>query len=263
MDKPQFKPFSFDDRVVILVAPLLVAGLALAVNLSPLAFFLGGFHVWMHELGHATVAWLTGRQALPLPIGWTSIGSERSAFVYFGVLFLLAVFFAAAWRQRMVGPMVLAVLLAVLQAYMTWRLPEYRQRLWQIFGGVGGQFYLSALLMAGFFFPLPEKFKWGACRYVVFFIAASCFFDVFAQWSRVHRGQEAIPWGSMINGEDDGGGDMNILRDEYRWRDAQIASVYHNLGRACLAALLLVYVAAALNLNRLPDSLLTDRSREG
>ncbi len=32
-------------------------------------FFLKGFHVWMHEFGHATAAWLTGRRALPLPIG--------------------------------------------------------------------------------------------------------------------------------------------------------------------------------------------------
>ena len=256
MHENDFDPFSQDSRLINLAAPPVVVGLALAVNLSPLSFLMQGFHVWMHEFGHATVAWLTGRRALPLPIGWTSIDDERSSFVYFGVLFLLIVLFVVGWRERKVWPMIIAVILAVLQFDLTWHMAEYTQRRWQIFGGVGGQFYLSALLMACFFIQLPDKFRWGACRYIVLFIASSCFIDAYTFWVQVHRGLEDIPWGSMINGEGDGGGDMNILRDEYHWSNHQIIGAYYHIGQGCLLALLLVYVAFALQLNRLPDLVL-------
>jgi hypothetical protein len=256
MKDNDFDPFSYDSRVINLVAPPAIVGLALAVNLSPLSFFMQGFHVWMHELGHATVAWLTGRRALPLPIGWTSIADNRSLFVYFGVLFLLAVLFVVGWRERKVWPMIIAVILAALQFYLTWGMSEYTQRRWQIFGGVGGQFYLSALMMACFFVELPDKFRWGACRYLVLFIAASCFIDAYTFWSQVHRGIEDIPWGSMINGEEDGGGDMNILLDEYHWTNHQIIGAYYHLGRGCLWALLAVYAAFVLQLDRIPDRVL-------
>src|SRR4051812_26833226 len=61
---------AFDRPVVNAVVPPLVVGLALLVAWSPFGFFLTGFHVWVHEFGHATVAWMTGKRALPLPIGW-------------------------------------------------------------------------------------------------------------------------------------------------------------------------------------------------
>jgi hypothetical protein len=34
-------------------------------------------HIWIHEFGHATVAWWSGHRALPLPIGWTSVSSAE------------------------------------------------------------------------------------------------------------------------------------------------------------------------------------------
>jgi len=252
MNRDDLNPASYDSRTVNLVAPALLVGLALAVNLSPLSFPMQGFHVWMHELGHATVAWLTGRRAVPLPFGWTSVGDERSVLVYGVVLALLVVLAVAGWRERKAGPVILALVLIGMQFALTWEAPAGVQRRWQIFGGVGGEFYLSALLMAAFFVPLPERFRWGACRYVVFFIAASCFIAVFGYWRRAHYGLEDIPWGSTINGEGDGGGDMNILRDEFHWSNHQIVGTYYGLGRGCLAALLVVYAACVLRINRLP-----------
>jgi hypothetical protein len=59
----------------------------------------------------------------------------------------------------------------------------------------------------------------------------------------------------MINGEGDGGGDMNILRDEYHWSNHHIVGVYYRLGLGCIAAMLVVYAAVALRLNRSPDFL--------
>jgi hypothetical protein len=253
MNEAELDPTSFDSRLVNMAAPPLVVGLALAVNMSPLSFLMEGFHVWMHELGHATVAWLTGRRALPLPFGWTSVADERSMFVYLGVLFLLGLLLVAGWRERMAWPVILAAALAALQLEMTWFMPEHTQRMLEIFAGVGGEFLLSALMMAAFFVQFPEKFRWGACRYVVLFIAASCLINASTYWNRVHHGTEDIPWGSMINGEDDGGGDMNILRDEFGWTNHQIIGAYYRLGEGCLAGLLVIYGAFALRLDNVPD----------
>ena len=258
-------PRSFDSwRLNVFVPPLVVA-FALLIKRSFLGFFLEGFHVWLHELGHATVAWLTGKRALPLPFGWTSVADEKSLFVYFGVLFLLVVLFVAGARERKIWPMLLAVVLALAQATMTWQLPAHRAQLWLSFGGVGGEFYLAAAMMALFYVQLPEKFKWGACRYVVLFIAAASFSESYTFWKKVKRGTEGIPYGSMINGEEDGAGDMNVLHDGYGWTQREIIHTYNHLADACVIALLVVYLVFALRLDRLASRLLlalAERSAE-
>jgi len=257
-----FALFAFDNWKVNVLVPPLLFGLAWLAVLSPLGFFLRGFQVWMHEFGHATAAWLTGRKALPLPFGWTPVEDEYSPFVYFGLLLLFGILFVAGWKERKVWAMILAVGFAVAQYYLTWQLSAYRQEFWWgAFGGVGGEFYLSTLLMLVFYFQLPEKFKWGACRYVVFFLAAAVFIQTYRFWGDVYRGLEDIPYGSMINGEDDAGGDMNRLVDDYGWTQSMIRRNFRALGNGCILALVIVYAAFALRLNRVADWVVA-RSRQ-
>lgn len=234
------------------LVPPIVAGLGVLVSQTFLSFLLQGFYIWVHEFGHATVAWLTGKRALPLPIGWTNIGSERSHFVYFGILVLLAVLFIAGMRERKPWPMVIAVFIAVLQYYMTWKMPESVATMWLAFGGIGGEFYLSAAMMALFYVELPNKFRWGACRYFFLFIGAGTFFRFYILWKQIKRGEEAIPMGSMLHGEEDAGGDMNTLHGDYGWTNREIIHTYNNLADACLLALVIVYLAFALRLHHLP-----------
>lgn len=72
---------SFDNWKVNAFVPPLLLGFAWLVSQSPLTLFLPGFHIWIHELGHAVPAWLSGEKALPLPIGFTLIEPDTSAFV--------------------------------------------------------------------------------------------------------------------------------------------------------------------------------------
>ncbi|MCF7689674.1 MAG: M50 family metallopeptidase [Cephaloticoccus sp.] len=246
---------AFDNWKVNLLALPLVAGLAWAVSLTPLGFLMQGFHVWMHEFGHATAAWMTGRKATPLPIGWTPIEDEYSPFVYFGVLALLGTLLVSGWHERKIWPMLIAVALAALQYQLTWRTPLYRQEFWWSFSGIGGEFYLSTLLIGAFYVQLPDKFKWGACRWVFLFIGASCFLHIYLFWRDVYHGLEDIPMGSLIMGEDDTNGDMNRLMTEHGWSHSMIRRNYYTLGNACITALVVIYAAFALRLNRVADLL--------
>ncbi len=250
----EFTLFRFDNWKVNTFVPPLLLGFVWLVHLTPLKFVLVGFHVWMHEFGHATAAWLCGFRATPLPFGWTPVEPVYSHFVYFGLLLMFGILFAVGWLERKVWPMVAAVALAGLQGYMTWRMPEHRQEFWwSAFGGVGGEFYLSTLFMLFFWVQLPEKFKWGACRYVFFCIGATAFLNIWVRWGDVYRGLEEIPFGSMINGEDDQGGDMNKLMDGYGWKKFAIRRNYWLLGWGCWAALGLRWALFVLRLNRAAD----------
>ena len=253
----EFALFAFDNwKVNVLVPPLLLA-FAWLVNLSPFGFFLKGFHVWMHEFGHATAAWLCGFRATPLPFGWTPVEPVHSNLVYFGLLAMFTILFVAGLKERKVWPMVAAVALGLLQYYMTWRMPADRQEFWwSAFGGVGGEFYLSTLFMLFFFVQLPEKFRWGACRYVFFFIGATAFLNSWIRWGDIHHGLEEIPFGSMINGEDDQGGDMNKLMDGFGWKKFDIRQNYYLLGLGCWISLGVVYAVFALRLNKVADRIL-------
>lgn len=259
-DKPAL--LAFDNWKVNTFVPPLLLGLAWLINASPLGFLLKGFHVWMHELGHAAGAWMTGRKATPLPFGWTPVEDEFSWFVYGGLLFLFAVLFVAGWRERKAWPMVAAVGLAALQFHMTWRLtPAQQEYWWGAFGGVGGEFYLSTLFMMFFWVQMPEKFRWGLCRYVVFFLSASAFLNIYLFWLKVNRGLEGIPWGTLIHGEEDAGGDMNRLRDDYGWTFRDFRLNFLMLGNWCWVALGLMYAAFALRLNRGVDWIVARFSR--
>jgi hypothetical protein len=249
----EFILFRFDDWKVNTFVPLTLLGGVWLVHLTPLKFLLTGFHVWMHEFGHATAAWLCGFRATPLPFGWTPVEAEYSPFVYFGLLLMFALLFAAGWVERKVWPMVAAVALAGLQFYMTWRMAEDRKEFWMVFGGVGGEFYLGTLFMMSFFVQLPDKFKWGACRYVFFLIGATAFLNIWLRWGDVYRGLEEIPFGSMINGEEDAGGDMNRLMDDYGWKKFAIRRTYWLLGWGCWATLGLMWAIFVLRLNKAVD----------
>ncbi len=243
---------SFDDWRVRVVAPLLLIGLAAAVNASPLVFFLRAFHIWIHELGHSSAAWMTGRFAIPLPLGWSSVDPSFSAFVYGGVLFLFGLLGWAGWTQQRYAAVAIALVGAAAQYWMSWRMPEHTQQFWITFCGVGGEFYLSALFMAAFFVRLPESFRWGMCRYFVFFVAASAFIAIWMNWRKVYSGVEEIPFGSMIHGEEDVGGDMNILKDDYGWTNFQIRRTYYLLGNGCIVAFAACYAFFALRIDHLP-----------
>ena len=167
---------SFKNRYVSALAFPLLLLLGMVMNALPMVnALLFGVKIWFHEFGHAIIAWLAGRRAIPLPIGWTNVGEERSLFVYFGLLFLFSLLFWVGRREELRWPMVLAGVLVGIQFWFTWLMPEARYETLLSFGGIGGELYLCTLLMVSFFFPLPASWRWDLYRYPVVLGAAFTF----------------------------------------------------------------------------------------
>ncbi len=236
-------PFSFNNRFMNVGALPVAMGLAMLINwLGIFNLLLRPFHIWIHEFGHATVAWFAGHQATPLPFGWTNVGEDRSIIVYLCFLALLGLLGWTGWREQKRGTIALAAVLAVIQFWMTWVLPLDTYEMWLAFGGIGGELYLSTFLMVCFYLPLPDRWRWDFWRYIVLLIAASTFSETFWLWHQIKRGTESIPWGSMWGGEGDAGGDMNRLSLDYGWSDGQIIQTYSQLGNLCLLVLVGTYI---------------------
>lgn len=233
--------FSFDNRYINRGALPIAFAIAIVCQLLVFPkFLLRGMQIWIHEFGHATVAWMSGHAATPLPFGWTNIGENRSPIVYICFLLLLIILFWSGWRERKRWAMAIAGILAILQFYMTWLMPESTYYLLLSFGGVGGEFYLSTLLIICFYFPLPDRFRWDFWRYVVLVLAAHTFTESFGMWHKIKTGSADIPWGTMLGGQGDAGGDMNNL-SSMGWSDTQIVNTYSQLGNICLFVSIFVY----------------------
>jgi hypothetical protein len=235
---------SFNNRYSNLFIFPALMGLAMVMNVMPIvSYLLFGVRIWFHEFGHATVAWLAGRKAIPLPTGWTNVQPERSLFVYLGLLILLGLLYWSGRREQRRWPMILAVILGFLQFGMTWLMPADTFEMLLSFGGIGGEFYLCTVLMVSFYFPLPAYWRWDFYRYPVVLGAAFTFWGQLWLWKQIDWGRAAIPWGSLWGGAKHG--DMNTLA-LYGWSDQRIVGTYNTLGNVCLIALLSVYVYFAL-----------------
>lgn len=257
-----FAIFTFDNWAMNTFVPPLLLAFVWLMSLTFLGAMKQGPSVCVHEFGHATMAWLSGWKATPLPFGWTPVEPHHSNAVYFGLLALLVLLFVAGLRERKIWPMAVALVLALLQFQMTWRMPDARKDFWVVFGGVGGEFVLSTLLMLAFWMRMPEKFKWHWVRYLFFLIGATAFMAIWVRWVDIHKGLEEIPFGSMINGEDDANGDMNRLMDEYGWKKVNIRNNYYHLGQACWAVLGFVWLCFALRLNKIADRMLGNEAEQ-
>ncbi len=242
--------FSFENWVVKIWAyPVALVVALLVNNIAPLQVLRLLWDIWIHELGHASIAWWSGHRALPLPFGWTAISPDKNPFVYFGILFLLVLLFGLARRERIRWLQALAVALALVQFYMTWLMPNRTKEMLITFGGVGGEFYINAFLMACFYLRLPDRWRWDFWRFVVLGLAASSLWRSFWQWHAIQQGLAPIPWGTLLGGQGDAGGDMNRLVDDFGWSADQIIQTYKWLGNLCVLFLLCLYVIFLLRMN--------------
>lgn len=213
--------------------------IAFAINfINPLAWFIS---MWVHEFGHATIAWFSGYRAMVTFAG-TIISFDRSLFVYFGILILISLTFYSAWKEQKKTTMIVCLILAITQFILTWKTSYSTYQMLLYFGGIGGEFYLSALLIIAFYWRLPEKFYWEFWRFFALIIGATTFWGNFTKWHRIGKGKADIPWGTFWGGRGDSGGDLNVLNNEVGWSADQIINTYNTLGFICFLIIIGTYI---------------------
>jgi hypothetical protein len=225
-------------RLAWLAVPVALLGAWILVHTGMGGFiFRTFFGMWLHELGHATAAWLTGFPAVPLP-WFTSVGEERS------FLFALAITAGlgyAVWRgwtndDRLLTAAAGTVL--VLQLFGTVILNVPTARTWITFSGGVGSLVFGALLMAAFFVPPDHKLHRDWLRWGFLMIGAASFVDTFRDWWTARHDIDAISLGEI---EGVGDTDPTKLLDA-GWNVDQLVGRYVAVGVVSLLALVALQV---------------------
>jgi len=227
-----------EDRLRTWAIPIALAVAFALVSTGPGHFLVRVFlSMWVHELGHATAAWLCGFPAFPGP--WlTPMAQSRSGPFGFVVFAALAAGTFWAWRtERRRLPAVFGGLLAI-QLFCTVGLGEERAKQFIVFMGDGGCLILGTALILSVYAPEESAIKRGWLRWGFVGIGAAAFADAFAQWWASRKDFDRIPFGMN---EGAGLSDPSVLSETYRWSTDQIVGRYVAVGCACLLVIAAAY----------------------
>jgi hypothetical protein len=205
------------------------------------------FQIQFHELGHALLAWLSSRAALPLPFGFTFWSEQPSRFTGACMLFLLGVLLVRSVRER--RPFAIGVALLFLAAFVTVSgfVAAERSRMFILLAGLAGELVLTSLVMVAFYFPFPDRLRWDFFRFVALVPAAGSWLSAVSLWRGVARGSRPLPLGSLLG---DGTGDLERLMYEYALSPREISSFYGKLALTSVLLVSMTYVVFALRAAR-------------
>ncbi|TMA14368.1 MAG: hypothetical protein E6J86_08750 [Deltaproteobacteria bacterium] len=235
----QLAESQLETRLRTWAIPGALAGAFLLVSTGAGRFLLRIFlSMWVHELGHASTAWLCGFPAFPGP--WlTPMAESRSPFFGFMVFGAIAAGAFWAWRrERWRLCAALAGLLAV-QLFCTVALSAATAKQLIVFMGDGGCLVLGSLLMLTVYAPEESALKRGWLRWGFLGIGAGAFVDVFVQWWASRTDFDRIPFGMN---EGAGLSDPSVLSETFGWSTDQIVHRYVALGCVCLAVVAVAYL---------------------
>lgn len=220
--------------------------LGLLMRANPLGRLLAyPIQIQFHELGHALVAWLSSRAALPLPFGFTFWKLSRSTFTGMCVLFLLGVLAVAALRERHWFGLLLATTLAGLFGWLSVGLTTAESEATILAGGIAGELTLTSALLCGFYFPLPDRLRWDFFRFLLLVPAATAWLESAALWRAVRHGTRPLPFGSIFGTPGDGSGDLDRLIAVHGWTPEGITALYSGIARVSGLAMLIVWAVYA------------------
>lgn len=245
-DAPEQRPLSPLAYVLMFPAALVAAAIGRVLVLPDM--IADGVRLWMHEWGHAFVAWACGWVAIPLPIGFTPWSPERSWLVIIVWHVLWGVW---TWRtfvaQHYVASGIGAAAL-VAQWVCAFGLNQSTQEAWALFGGCAGELVLSAAWMGAFHLRFAPRTRFSWWRWPLLFFGASVYAKAFGLWYAAHKSAVAIPFGSMWG--DDSDGDMNRLIDQHHWNMFALANRYYVLAIVCGVAVFAICLVRAVQRKR-------------
>ena len=193
--------------------------------------------MWLHELGHATSAWLCGFPSIPG--AWvTRTWETRSDVVFLMVATSLGALVLRGWLHQRRSLMFLGTTGLVLQFVGTVLLSPLKAQQLITFGGDAGCLVLGSLLMATIYAPRYSALRQGGLHWGLLFIGATSFMDAFSGWWAARSDFARIAFGQN---EGVGLSDPSKLVDVHGWTETELVRRYVWLGLACLAALAVLY----------------------
>ncbi len=227
-----------------------VVELAVMLGLFVLAWGLGSTRfgealaflprIQFHELGHAMVAWSTGRSALPLPFGLTSWSLERSWLLVAMELLFASLLLTHGVRVRSAPAIAVAVAMASVLT-MGLATPLDASEEWLVAGGMVGEALLPALALLAFHLPLPARFRWDFWRWLLALFALVALASVVRGGWQIEAGEQPVPFGSFVGQSMDG--DLDRLVNDHGWAASSLRPLF---GRLATLALVLWLVPHTL-----------------
>ena len=191
--------------------------------------------MWVHESGHAVMAWLCGFPAFPGP--WaTTVAPERSLFFTLGLVAALAVGGYRAWQLHRAFWVLAAGGTVLLLLFCTVRINHVNARQLITFGGDAGCFVLGTLMMLTVYAREDHPIRQNQIRWALLVIGALAFMDAYTVWSGPI---DALPFGE----DEHGISDPSVLTEMDGWNVLMLIRRYLGVAHACFAALAVVYVA--------------------
>lgn len=222
-------PTALSLRQSVIALPAAIA-LAAALRGSGLArVVLGGARIPLHELGHASAAWLCGYNAVPVPFGVTWISSHRSIAM---MALVAAGLVLGAWRLLLARRGAWAALfggLLVAQFICVAALTDSTRQLAITLAGSGGELVYAALLIALFHARLPERLRWDQARWIALAVGAFILVDKTLDWRAARYDDDLVPWSSVMGSD----GDMQRLERDHGWTPWTISTRYTLIAYAC------------------------------
>ena len=199
--------------------------------------------MWVHELGHATTAWMCGYLAFPGP--WLTPTASRQSLL-FELLVLGALGFGVfrAFRQERPGLARALIAVAALQLFCAALLGPARQRQLIVFMGDGGCLVIGTLLMLSIYTRAAAQ---GWLRWGFLGIGAAAFADAFSLWWAARHDADRIPFGMN---EGAGLSDPSVLSEGFGWSANMLVNRYVALGCVCLAVLASVWFLGVVRARR-------------
>jgi hypothetical protein len=198
--------------------------------------------MWVHELGHATTAWLCGFGAFPGP--WkTPISESRITLVSILLIGTLGYFSFRAWQNKRWSQIAVAGGLLLLHAYITLGLSTQQAQVLILFGGDAGCMVIGTLLMASIYAKPDSAIHRGWLRWGFLVIGSAAFADSFETWWSARTDSGRIPFGMN---EGSGLSDPSRLVENHGWTEHLLVQRYVDLGLACLVGLFVLYAVKLL-----------------
>jgi len=244
------------ERALLLWAPPVALALAFIMLQSDTWRWLARtfLTMWIHELGHAVAAWLSGRFAVPGP--WvTRIGDGTSAATILLVAAGIGYLGYRGWREQRRWLMGLAACLAIVQVVCTLLLSRAKADAFITFFGDGGMLVLGAGLILTFWSPPGSYLHRQWLRWGFLVIGAFAFADATLSWLAAHKDSSTIPYGEIAGV---GHSDPTKLVFDRNWTQDSMIARYLWLAAASFVAVAGRYAVAALRPPPEPAPLVDD-----